>query len=235
MMPASQPIDNELLELFHAGRKQTFQKGEIILRAGDIPQGVYLIETGLVKVYALSRQGAEHTHLFYMPGDIFPVIWAFKDAIRNVYYQAMQSTTVWVVPKDQFRSFVDTHASAALALLEQTVGNFRLYAGRIDNLLYSNSHDRIAYCLLSLLDRFGERQTDGSWLINIPITHQEIASSINLSRETVSRGFERLQRRGMVVHDAERRIVITDLPALIHIIGEDDVVGMWPQFAATSD
>lgn len=232
-MPHQDPISKEFQDLFHHGRKQVYQKDEIILRAGDTPQGVYLIESGYIKIYALSKRGNEHTHLFYMPGDIFPVIWAFKDAVRNVYYEAMQQTTVWLVPRDEFKAFVDTHAQVATALLERTVDMFRLYAGRIDNLLYSNSHDRIAYCVLSLLDRFGEQQKDGNWLITIPITHQEIASSVNLSRETASRGFERLQRKGVIGYDAQRRIIVKDLPALASAIGEDDVLGMWPQFAGS--
>ncbi len=230
-MPSLHPIDQELLELFHSGRRQTFEKDEIILRAGDTPQGVYLIESGFIKIYALSKEGDEHTHLFYEAGDIFPVIWAFKDAVRNVYYQALQETVVWVVPRDRFKAYIDTHAKAATALLEQTVGMFRLYAGRIDNLLHSNSHDRLAYYILSALDRFGKPRPDGSWLIDVPITHQDVASSINLSRETVSRGFERLRRREIIGPNVKGQLIIKNLPALIHIIGEDEVLGMWPQFA----
>lgn len=230
-MHIPQPIDKELLEFFHQGRKQVYQKGEIILRAGDTPQGMYLIETGYVKIYALSKQGTEHTHVFYLPGDIFPMIWAFKDATRHVYYQATQETVVWLVSRNDFRAFADTHAHIAVALLERAIDMFRLYAGRIDNLLYSNSHERTAYCILSFVDRFGERQKNDSWLITLPMTHQDIANSINLSRETVSRCMERLQRKGIVTYDPQRHIIVQDLAKLTNIIGEDEVLGMWPHFA----
>jgi CRP/FNR family transcriptional regulator, cyclic AMP receptor protein len=234
-MPIPQPIDKELLEFFHTGSKKTYQKGEIILRAADTPQGIYLIETGHIKIYALTRQGTEQTHVFYLPGDIFPMIWAFKDAVRNVYYEAMQETVVWLVPKDKFKAFAESHARVAIGLLERAVDMFRLYAGRMDNLLYSNSHERTAYCMLSLVDRFGERQKNNGWLITVPMTHQDIANSINLSRETVSRCMERLQRKGIITYDAQHHIVVRDLAALTNIIGKDEVLGMWPHFVKFLD
>jgi CRP/FNR family transcriptional regulator len=230
MVSHRKPINHQLFEYFHSGRKLEFEKGEIVLRAGDEPPGVYLIESGHIKVYSLSREGNEHTHVFYQPGDIFPVIWIFKDAIRNVYYQAIEPLTLWVVSKSDFKDFVSTNPQAAMTLLEQTTDMFRLYAGRIDNLLYPNSYERTAYRILSLMDRVGE-QIGSEWHIGLHVTHQDIASSVNLSRETVSRAMERMQRKGFIGTDKNRRIVIKDPAGLMKIIGEDEAIGMWPQLS----
>ena len=230
-MAYNTPTDKVLVALFHTGRRQKFQKGEMILRAGDIPQGVYFIESGWVKIFALDKHGDEHTHLFYKEGDIFPLIWVFKDAIRNVYYEAFEDTVVWRIPKDEFRACIENHANSAVFLLEHAVNLFRLYAGRIDNLLYSSAYERTAYRLLSLVDRLGEVQKDGTWIVDIPITHQEIASSINLSRETVSRCMERLRRKKIIGPNIDKKLYVTDLRAMIKIIGYDEVSGMWPELA----
>lgn len=221
---------NELLDLFHHGRRLTYDKGEIILRAGDTPQGIYLIESGHVKIYALSKQGDEHTHMFYHPGNMFPMLWAFKDAVRNVYYQALMPTTLWLVPREELMEFLKVHPAATMTLLQQAVEMFRLYAGRIDNLLYSNSYERTAYRLLSITTRFGEKTKDG-FVINTPVTHHDLASTVNLTRETVSRGLERMRRKGIIGYDSKRRIVVKDIAALAHIIGEDEAIGMWPELA----
>lgn len=230
-MPVPVIKDAELVEFFHKGRKQTYKKGDTILRAGDTPQGIYWIEKGYVKIYALAKHGVVHTHTFYGPGDIFPMIWAFNDAIRNVYYEAAVESVIWLVPKDNFKAFIDTHAHSAFKLLEQAVDMFQLYAGRIDNLLYSSAYERTAYRILSITDRWGEKQADGSWLVDAPITHQDIASSVNLSRETVSRCFARLHAKGLISQAANHRIKVKDIAGLAHIVGEDEVIGMWPEFA----
>jgi len=230
-MPVPSTKDAELVKFFRTGRQQKYRKGEIILRAGDTPQGIYWIESGWVKIFALDKHGVEHTHLFYQKSDIFPMIWAFKDAIRNVYYEAFDDTVVWLVPKNEFKKFLESHAESAVYMLEHAVNMFRLYAGRIDNLLYSSAFERTVYRLISLLDRLGERKPDGSWIVDVPITHQDLASSVNLSRETVSRCMERLRRKGIIGPNVDKMLHVNDLPALIHIIGEDEVVGMWPEFA----
>jgi CRP/FNR family transcriptional regulator len=229
MLLSTDPNHKELFDYFHTGRKLQFEKGEMVLRAGDEPRGVYLIEQGYMKVYSLAKDGTEHTHVMYEAGDIFPVIWIFKDAIRNVYYQASSTLTVWIVPKDDFKQFISTNTKTAMMLLEQVTDMFRLYAGRIDNLMYSNSYERTAYRLLSLMDRLGEEQ-GGGWAITAPVTHQDIASSVNLTRETVSRCMQRLKRHGLIEVD-DHRIMIKNVAGLMKIIGYDEAVGMWPQLA----
>ncbi len=218
---------NRLIAFFHKGSRRVYKKGEIILHAGDEPQGVYYIESGFVKIYALSRQGNEHIHLFYSDGDIFPLIWTFNDAVRNVYYEAMQETTIWIVPKDKFKEFVASDAEIAVMLVEEATGLFRLYAGTIDNLLYSNSYERTAGRLLSLAYRYGKKTSHG-WVIDAPLTHQHLANSTNLSRETTSRAMERLQRNGIIGQDEKHHIVVKDMAKLVAIIGREEVAALWP-------
>lgn len=216
-----------ITDYFRNGRKRVYKKGEIILHAGDDPQGVYYIEQGLVKIYALTKEGTEHIHLFYGDGDFFPVLWIYRDTVRNVYYEAMEETTIRLVSKDSFKAFVASNMDVALLLLEKVTGLFRVYAGRIDTLQYSNSYDRTATLLLSLAYRFGKPGEIGC-VIDAPLTHHDIANSVNLSRETASRTMERLQRKGIISYDRNRRIIITDMQKLIAILGEDEVNGLWP-------
>lgn len=228
MLLSNDPNHKDLFEYFHTGRQIIIDKGEIILRAGEEPQGVYLLESGYLKVYSLAKDGTEHTQLLYEPGDLFPVIWIFKDAIRNVYYQAISPAKLWVVPKDDFKNFIARDSKTAMLLLEQTTDLFKLYAGRIDNLMYSNSYERTAYRLLSIMDRLEGMKLDGQWVIKAPVTHQDIASSVNLTRETVSRCMQRLRRKGIIDSNVDKHIVIKDVLGLMKIVGVEEALGMWP-------
>ncbi len=226
-MARQDPHFKQLVDFFHTGRKRSYKKGEIILHAGDEPRGVYYIEAGLVKIYALSKDSSEHIHLFYGDGDFFPVLWIYREAILTVYYQAMVDTTIWLMPKADFKAFVSSNVRVSELMLEKITGLFRLYAGRIDTLQYSNSYERTATLLVSLAYRFGKEEKAG-YVIDAPLTHHDIANSINLSRETVSRSMERLQRKGIINYDKNHHIVITDIPKMVSIVGEDEVTGLWP-------
>lgn len=228
MLLGNNQPQQKLNNFFQTGRQLQYEKGEIVLRAGDVPQGVYLIQSGYMKVYSLAKDGTEHTHVLYEPGDIFPVMWIFKDAVRNVYYQTTAQTKLWIVSKSEFKKFIASHSDVAMLILEQVTDMFRLYAGRIDNLMYSNSYERTAYRILSLMDRLGD-QIEGGWVINAPVTHQDIASSVNLTRETVSRCMQRLKNKGFIATDHDRHIIVKNPAGLMKIIGEEEAVGMWPQ------
>ena len=72
----------QLRALFHGGRQLKYQKNETILRARETPRGVYLIESGVIKIYSLSKRRDEHVHHIFGPGDFFPIVWPFRRSIR---------------------------------------------------------------------------------------------------------------------------------------------------------
>ena len=217
----------KLKELFEGGRQRNYQKNEIILRADDEPQGVYLIESGLVKIYSLTRHNEEHVTHFFGSGDFFPMIWIFRGQMRNVFYEALEPVTVRVVPKDKFLQLVHDDQAVMLELLEEMVQRYLRYAGRIDNLLYSDARERCAFRLLSLANRFGVMQ-DGNIVIKANITHEDMAHSINMTRETFGRALSRLQKKGVIGYDDKRRVVVRDLDELVKTIGRSEATIMWP-------
>jgi CRP/FNR family transcriptional regulator len=144
-----------------------------------------------------------------------------------MFYEALESTTVWLVPREQFIEYISHDSEAAFELLEEMVDRYNLYSGRIDNLLYSDARERSAYRLLSLANRFGTKTDDGL-CINVTITHEDLAHSINMTRETFGRSFGRLQKRDIIGYDERKRWIIKDLPALVQIIGREETEAMWP-------
>lgn len=218
----------ELKAMFHGGRRFGYQKGDTILRARETPRGVYLIESGLIKMYSLSKQGDEHVLDFFGEGDLFPIIWPFRRSVRSMYYEALTATDLWMIPRDNFRQFISSHPMVMSEMLEKLVDRYHLYVGRIDNLLYSDALERSAYRLLSLANRFGVKAGDVI-VIDALITHEDLAHSISTTRETFGRSIGRMQKRGLIGYDDKRHIVIKDLSALAGIIGRDESEAMWPE------
>lgn len=216
------------------GRRHTYRKGQILLRPGDEPQGVYFDESGLVKIYSLSHDGSEHDHLFYGPGDVFPIMWAVEGVLRNVYYETIEESAFWLLPKPVFLAFVQNRADISYQLLERTVGLFKLYAGQIDNLLYSDAAERVAFRLLALLNRYRIREGN-NYILDMPLTNRDVARSVATSRETVNRVFARFKRHGILTYNGDRRIVITDLDGLAKIIGHNVAHDLWPQLIGPNE
>src|SRR3990167_2935810 len=100
MDPKTRP-DSELINRFKKGHSLSYRKGEIILRAAEEPSGVYYIAQGFIRVYSITDQGEENTHIIYKAGEVFPLIWAFNDIARNVFYESLSASRLWRLPKNE--------------------------------------------------------------------------------------------------------------------------------------
>src|SRR5665213_2824707 len=128
---------SKLIDGFRQGRLLTYRKGEIILRAAEEPSGVYCISQGFVRVYSITDQGEENTHIIYQAGEVFPLIWVFNDISRNVFYESLGPSKLWRLPKAEVLHLARTSHNISYPLLHQAVNQFNIFADRLDNLEYT--------------------------------------------------------------------------------------------------
>jgi len=195
-----------MIETFHRGTRIHYKKGEYIIRPGEFPPGVFYIEKGLVKAYDITKYGEENLLIVRKEQEIFPLIWALTGEERRVIYQALASTTVWRVSRKAYTEYVKNPATPLAPLLDMTLEMYRIHSERIFNLEYRTVRERLISFLAMMAKRFGEKQPDGSILINVPLRQQDIASSINASRETAGREMSALERKNLV---SSRQFLIT--------------------------
>lgn len=186
-----------LVACFKRGTKLQYQKGEYILRPGELPSGVFYIEKGLVKAFNISKYGEENLLIIRRDHEIFPLIWAITGQERSIIYQALSPTIVWRLSRDEYMKFLSSHSDALPPILDMAVELYRRHSERILNLQYRSVRERIISFLLTMSSRFGEKKNDGTY-INVPLRQQDIASSINASRESASRELTYLERKGLI-------------------------------------
>lgn len=205
----------ELVDVFRRhGTKRAYKKGDYIIHPGQTPPGVFYICEGLVKAYDITKYGEENLLIIRKSDEIFPLIWAMTGQERHVIYQALAPTAVWEISRDCFEAEIMKHSEAIMPLLDMTIEMYRLHSERILNLEYRSVRERIVSFLLTMAGRFGEETADGNGeLINVTLRHQDIASSVNASRETTSRELAALERRGLI-NTRQSLITINDVEAL---------------------
>lgn len=202
-----------LVEFFRdSGLKMTFHKNDYIVRPGEFPPGIFYIVEGLVKAYDITRYGDENLLIFRKDHEVFPLIWAITGQERHVVYRALAPTTVYRVDRPAFMEFVHHEPDVIAPLMDMTIEMYRLHSERILNLEYRTVRERIISFLLTTAQRFGVETKDGLRL-EVPLRHQDIASSVNASRETTSRELAIMERKGMIAKDSSR-ILLKD-PAML--------------------
>lgn len=217
---------DSIKQLFSRGQPMFFGKGDIILGNEPVPNGVYYITSGYVKVYTISDDGDEYLHIIYGHGEIFPVIWAYLGATPDgMFYQAISDTVLWRISREWFHKFASTDVELGYELSLQLARQFQVYSDRVDNLEYKKAIERVAYRLLFLAGRFG-RRSGNEVTIDAPITHELFANSVNLARETVSRQLEILTQ-AHIIRSTGRHIVIQDVPALVGKLSRPTNIHNW--------
>ena len=188
----------ELVDVFSKyGVKKTFKKGDFIIHPGEQPPGVFYIVQGLVKAYDITKYGEENLLIIRKQDEIFPLIWAIEGIERSIVYQTVAQTVVLEITREKFEEQIIKHPGALAPLLDMTIEMYRLHSERILNLEYRTVRERIVSFLLTMSTRFGSRTKDGL-LIEVPLRHQDIASSINATRETTSREISALEKKGLI-------------------------------------
>lgn len=196
MLTATSPPD-EFVNLFHQGKKLAFNKGEFIVKPGTSPSGVFYVASGLIKAYDITKYGDENLLIIRKPGEIIGLTRAITGRDRRIMYAALTTVIAFYIDHDTFQNYLVSHPKAALPLVDMLVDMYRLHSERILTLEYRTVRERLASFLLGLVERFGQNTPDGI-LLDVPLRHQDIASSISATRETTSRELTVLERQGLL-------------------------------------
>lgn len=178
-----------ILSHFRGGEctEEHFSKGDIMVNGDEAPSGVYFIQSGYVKAYSISPLGQINLLSIHGACEIMPLPWALDGKQKlGIFYEAISKVTVLKTSKDDLRIHMGNNSWLTEQILRQLVNAFTVYAQRIQSLGFRLPRERVIACMLDLSTRFGERQSQGM-VIKAPITHQDIADSINMTRETASR------------------------------------------------
>lgn len=188
----------------------SYKKGEFILRAEDMPYGVYYLKTGYVRQYLLSPSGETFIVHIYKPGSFFPLTWILNDTPNVYHFEAITPVTVVRAPKDLFLAFLKEHPEALFYATQRLALGLSGFVGRVAQLILDDAYTKTILLLLYYAENFGEATREGIAL-SIPLTHREIASWIGTTRETASLQVENLVKKGLLA--TKGRVLIVKDPA----------------------
>src|ERR1700686_647214 len=103
--PTRKTDDESIIAHFSDGTLMDYMKDEALIQSNEEPQGVFLIKSGFVKAYSISRTGNENLLLIHQAGDFIPLPWALDGAhTTGLRYEPMSHVRVLRASKDKPRS-----------------------------------------------------------------------------------------------------------------------------------
>jgi CRP-like cAMP-binding protein len=199
--------DSELQRLQTRAIGQTFPRGRIIILENDPCPGMYLLESGRVKVFRTSADGREQVLMLVGPGGAFNDVPVFDGGPNAAAATAMERSSLYLIPSEHVMSALRAYPEAALAVARAFAGQLRYLAELVEDLSFRHVTSRVAKLLLEYAEQPGQ---------SVPrprLTQQDLASMVGSVREVVGRSLAALEREGAIRID-RARIVVTDREVL---------------------
>ena len=115
----------ELAALRRVAQEKTFAAGQDIFREGDPGDGIYVVQDGLVEIYATPDGKTRRVFSHVSPGDIFGEMAVLEHRPRSAAASAAQATQVWFIPRAELLTLVERSPGLAMSLLQEISARLR--------------------------------------------------------------------------------------------------------------
>ena len=189
-----------------------FSRGEIIYLPSDMGDSVLLLARGRVRIYHVTGEGKQAILGFMEPGELFGEVSVFNGSRRDEYAEATEKSFVVLLPQHVIQQLMLENPTVSMTLTRMFGLRLRRIERRLKSLLFRTSRERLIHLLLELAEKYGRHVPEGV-VIGQKISHQDMASIIGATRETVTITLGELQSEGKLTIE-KRQITLKNVENL---------------------
>ncbi|TCK83636.1 Crp/Fnr family transcriptional regulator [Albibacterium bauzanense] len=170
-----------------------FNAGDMLMQTGQNMRSTVLIVEGMVKLYREGEEGKEFFMYYLQPGNAcaLSMICATKQETSQVMAMAVDDTKVLMIPIALMDTLMKEYKTWYYFVMETYRMRFEELLVVIDHIAFKGMDERLEFYLDKQYRDLGTRE--------LVITHNEIATDLNSSREVISRLLKKMEQRGEVV------------------------------------
>jgi len=186
-----------------------YKKGAVIYAEGEASPGLYLVESGTVRIYKGSADGREQDLHRVAAGQSFNDAAALDGASTVATAEAREPTVVQLVPRDALRDLILRHPEIGLSVSHVLAERVRELSALVGELSLQHVVSRLAAFVL--------RSADARSVVMLP-TRQDLAARIGTVREVAARGLRHLEQLGCIRIEPGRRAIVLDRRMLDRLV-----------------
>lgn len=190
-----------------------FPRGNSLFRQGDLPEGLFLIASGCVKLVQSSCHGRDVIMELLFPGDFCGALCTADSTPYGLSAVCLQDVDAGFVQRTRFHEAALRHPGLLLKATAVCRDKMQLQREMAVGLAVERADQRAARALLSLAARLGVKGPEGVSL-RTPLDRHSFAELIGTTTETAIRILGRFRRQGYLVEEEEGHMTLPDLNAL---------------------
>jgi len=169
---------------------------DLIIRGGERATGLYLLASGRVKYYRVSKTGQELLLWWLLPGDIFGLATLLKHPLPYLgNAQALARCELLMWKHAAIREFASIYPQLAENALRITFHYLSAYANRHEGIITQSAEQRLAQSLIHLGHRSGHPHHDH---VEVQITNEQLGQLADVGLFTATRFLSAWEKKGAI-------------------------------------
>jgi CRP-like cAMP-binding protein len=205
--------DASLLALAERCVSRTHATGTVLFTAGEESRGLYMVESGRVRVYRTNTEGREQVLHVEGPGRAVAELPLLDAGTYPASAVTLEESRLVFLPRAAFEHLYRTHPDIAQAIIRALGRRLRHLVHVAETLAFRDVAARLALLLVGYAENEGIETTAGVEM-TLHRTQEELALEIGAARESVSRAMKELRTKGLVVVLDRERLLIPDVAKL---------------------
>jgi CRP/FNR family transcriptional regulator len=207
--------DGALVQLAERCVPRSVPAGRVLFTTGEECRGLYMIESGRVRIYRTNPEGREQVIHIDGPGRAIAELPLFDGGPYPASAETIEDSRLVFLPREAFEYLYRSQPDIAQAIIRSLGRRLRHLIRLTETLAFRDVAARLALLLVGYAERVGTATPDGIEL-DLDRTQEELALEIGAARESVSRAMKQLRRKGLVkpIAGGRNRLLIPDLPRL---------------------
>lgn len=187
----------ELVRVTERARRKTYPAGTPLFEQGEPHEGIFIIETGCVRVFYTSATGREITLAYWNPGNFVGGPDVLTGGAHMWSGVTAAETRVLLLPSRELRALILEIPALALGIIEGLSFKGKCYSALAQILGTRSVTERLAHLLLQLAEIYG-RPTGNGLFIDAAFTHEDLAHIVGATRQWITMMLKRFQSRGAI-------------------------------------
>jgi len=188
-------------------KKEPIQKikaGSVLFQEKDAAQYVYLLLKGSISLGRVHLRGKDFILKILNDQELIVEYQLFKDNPHYQFYaKTMTDCEMILIKKEQFEDFILTDPEAMNALVSWLSSGYLKAQMKCQDLIMNGKKGGLYSILIRLCNSYGIKTEDGI-LIDLPLTHQELANLTFGTREVIQRALKDLREKNIISYDNQK-------------------------------
>lgn len=180
-------------------KKKQYAKEQIVLYEEDTSSYMYLIYSGKVRVVKMNDEGKEQIITIHKRNDFFGEMSLLDGKTSPATVIAHEDSIIGLLHKQDFDEYLMKNEGIRRKIIELLCARLRESWEMIKILSFNaeNAQDRVVSLLGRLQELYGVKDDRGV-IIDVKMTHQQMASYASVTRETMSRVLRNLEKAEVI-------------------------------------